>query len=355
MKELVIKTAKGERKIGKGNPVFIIAEMSGNHNHSLERAKEIVDAAAQSGADAIKLQTYTPDTMTIDCDKEYFQVKVNKAWKGKTLYNLYKEAYTPWEWHSELKKHAESKGLIFFSTPFDETAVDFLEKLNVQLYKVASFEINHIPLLKKIGQTRKPVILSRGLASEDEISIAIKTLKEFGCPEIMVLHCVSSYPAKPEQMNLSTIPDIEKRFNVLSGLSDHTLGINTSISAVALGASLIEKHFTLSRNDGGPDAEFSLEPKELKNLVESIREVEKAIGTPTYKIGDKEKENLVFKRSIFVVEDIHIGGVFTEKNIRIIRPGNGLSPAKYEKVLGKRSKKDLKRGTPLSDWMVEYD
>jgi pseudaminic acid synthase len=344
-----IKTSKGMKKIGDGQPCFIIAEMSGNHNQSFERAKELVDAATEAGVDAIKLQTYTADTMTVDCDKEDFQVKVNKAWKGRTLYNLYEWAHTPWEWQPKLKKYAESKGLIFFSTPFDETAVDFLEKLDVPLYKVASFETNHIPLLKKIGKTHKPVIISRGLTKLEEIEEALETLKKSGSKELALLHCVSSYPAKYNQMNLKTIPDIQKRFSIISGLSDHTVGMETSIAAVALGASIIEKHFTLSRKDGGPDAQFSLEKDELKILVKTIRNIEKSLGKPNYKIEKKEAENRVFKRSIYVTKDIKKGEKFTPQNIRVIRPGYGLHPRYYEKLLGKKSIKNLTRGTAMKN------
>jgi pseudaminic acid synthase len=321
--------------------------MSGNHNHDLNTAKKIIDESAKAGADAIKLQTYTADTMTIDCDNKYFQVNVNDTWKGKTLYELYKWAYTPWEWHKDLKEYAESKGLIFFSTPFDETAVDFLEKLNIQLYKVASFEINHIPLLKKIAYTKKPVIISRGLSSEEDIDLAVRTLKNNGCPTVAVLHCVSSYPADPEQMNLKTIPDIGKRFDVIPGLSDHTIDNDVAIASVALGAKIIEKHVTLFRKKGGPDAAFSLEPNELSRLVRSLRTVEKAIGKITYKIGEKEKENIVFRRSIFVVKNIKKGEEFDKENIRVIRPGYGMHPKFYEETIGKKAKRNLKKGTPL--------
>lgn len=336
-----------DRLIGQGEPTFIIAEMSGNHNQNFEKAKKIIDNAAEAGADAIKLQTYTADTMTIDCDNKYFQVNVNDKWKGRTLYELYQWAYTPWDWQPKLKKYAESKGLIFFSTPFDEKAVDFLEEIDVELYKVASFEINHIPLLKKIASTKKPVIISRGLSSEEDIYLAVKTLKDNGSPSVAVLHCVSSYPADPKQMNLKTISDIIKRFYVISGLSDHSLTTEISIASVALGASIIENHVTLSRKEGGPDAAFSLEPDELKELVRSVRTVEKALGKISYNISEKEKENIVFRRSIFVVKDIKKGYVFNEKNIRIIRPGHGLHPKFYEEIIGKKAKRNLKKGTPL--------
>lgn len=348
MKNIVIKTPKGERVIGPGQPVFIVADMSGNHNQDIKKAYKIIDAAAKAGADAIKLQTYTPDTLTIDSDKKYFQIRVNKAWAGESLYSLYKKAYTPWGWQPKLKKYAESKGLLFFSTPFDETAVDFLEKLDVKLYKVASFEIVDTPLLRRIGKTKKPVILSRGMASISEIKLAIKTLRSFGCPAIAVLHCISSYPAKPEEMNLAIVKDIPRKFNVISGLSDHTLGITTSITSVPLGACIIEKHLTISRAEGGPDTGFSLEPKEFKELVRAVREVEAAIGKPTYKMGKEESKNIVFRRSLFAVQNIKKGEKITRQNIRSIRPGYGLAPKYLDKVIGKATVKKIQKGTPLS-------
>lgn len=349
MENIEIKTPKGARKIGPGEPVFIIAELSANHAGKYETALKLVDAAIEAGADAIKVQTYTADTMTIDCDNDFFRIKSNKAWAGKTLYELYEEAYMPWEWQPKLKAHAESKGVLFFSTPFDATAVDFLEEMRVNLYKVASFEITDIPLLKKIGSTKKHVLISRGMASEDEIKEAIATLKMAGAPQVAVLHCVSDYPAVPAQMNLSTVPDISKRFNVVSGLSDHSLGIIASLTSVALGSSIIEKHMTIKRAEGGPDAAFSLEPAEFKELVKSVRAAEAAIGKPTYDAGDKEKENKVFRRSIFVVKDIEKGECFTEENIRVIRPGQGLLPKQYETVIGKSATQNIKRGTPLDE------
>jgi len=348
MKEITIQTPKGERKIGPGNSVFIVAEMSGNHHHSYKQALKIIDAATEAGADAIKLQTYTPDTITIDSDKKYFQVKVNDAWAGQTLYQLYQKAYTPWEWQPKLKEYAESKGLALFSTPFDSTSVDFLEKMNVFLYKVASFEVVDIPLLKRIGQTKKPVILSRGMASEEELELAVKTLKKNGASQVAVLHCVSSYPAKPEEMNLATIPDIARRFQVVTGLSDHTLESTIALAAVAIGASVIEKHLTLSRAEGGPDAAFSLEPDELKNLVQSIRIVEAAIGKPQYGAGVHESENVIFRKSLFAVADIKKGERFTPQNVRSIRPGHGLAPKYYDEVIGKTAVADIERGTPLN-------
>ncbi len=352
---LEIKTPRGLRKIGPGYPVFIIAEMSGNHNQSLDKALKIIDAAAQAGVDAIKLQTYTADTMTIDCSNQYFQVNVNPAWQGQTLYSLYQKAYTPWAWQKQLKAYGESLGLLVFSTPFDETAVDFLESLDVALYKIASFETGDIELLKKVGQTKKPVIISRGLTTAEDLSEAIKVLRLAGTPQLAVLHCVSSYPATADQMNLATIPDLTNRFNVVAGLSDHSLdklGLVVPLTAVALGASIIEKHFCLSRIDGGPDAAFSLEPIELKQLVDSIREAEKAIGQATYAVGDKEAENILFRRSIFTIKDIKKGEVLTRENIRVIRPGYGLAPKLLPKILGKKASQDLPLGTPLAENLI---
>ncbi|MBH41276.1 MAG: pseudaminic acid synthase [Candidatus Magasanikbacteria bacterium] len=351
MKNIIIQTPKGERKIGPGEPCFIIAEMSGNHNHDFERAKKMIDAAVEAGVDAVKLQTYTPDTMTINCDKSDFLVGVNDVWKGKTLYELYEWAHTPWEWQKELKEYSESKRLLFFSTPFDTSAVDFLEGLGVPLYKVASFESGDIELLQKIGSTKKPVIISRGMTSVEDLELAINTLKESGAPEVAALHCVSSYPATADQMNLATIEDIRTRFNVVSGLSDHSmdsLGIVVPLMGVALGASIIEKHFTLRRADGGPDAAFSLEPEELKQLVQSVREAEQAIGKPNYITGKKESENLVFRRSLYVIKDMKAGDEFTRENVRCIRPGHGLEPKELPNVLGKTATKDVERGVRIS-------
>lgn len=339
----------GNREIGSGQPVFIVAELSGNHNQSFERAKELIRAACEAGADAVKSQTYTPDTITIDSDKEWFQIKANESWTGQTLYDLYKTAYTPWEWLPEMKKISESYGVPFFSSVFDETAVDFCEKIGVPAYKIASFELVDVGLLKKIASTRKPVIISRGMASLEELRLALSTLKENGTSQIAVLHCVSSYPALPEEMNLATISDLNKKFpEVVIGLSDHTLGISVATASVVLGASIIEKHLTLRRSDGGPDAEFSFEPAELKTLIQSIQEVEKAIGHVQYGSGQREKENIIFRRSLFVVKDIKAGEEFSQENIRSIRPGHGLSPKYLPEVLGKKAAKDIERGTPLS-------
>jgi len=349
MKEFKI----GKRIIGPGNPVFIVAEISGNHNQNYDKAVEIIDAAYMAGVDAVKLQTFKPEEHTLDCDNKYFQVKVNSAWQGETLYSLYKKVYTPWEWQAKLKKYAESKGLICFSSPGHESAVDFLEKLNVLLYKVAAFEIVDLDLLARLGRTKKPVILSRGLSSVADIKLALKTLKKNGCPIAAVLHCVSSYPAKLEQMNLRTIPDIAKRFGVVSGLSDHSLGITAAVASVALGASIVEKHVTIKRSEGGPDAEFSLEPHELKELVRSVRDTENALGKVSYNVGKKEAENVVFRRSLFVVQNIKKGEDFTKNNIRSIRPGYGLAPKYIRSVLGKKARRDIKKGTPLDRTMIK--
>lgn len=347
-----IKTiALGKKKVGAGQKTLIVAEMSGNHNQDIKRALRIIDAAADAGADAVKLQTYTADTMTLKSDKPEFIVK----WKGRkrTLYELYEEAYTPWEWHKKLFAHAKKRGLVCFSTPFDETAVTFLKKLHALVYKVASFEVVDIPLLEAIGKTKKPVIMSRGMASIADIRLAIQTLRKFGTKEIILLHCVSAYPADPTDMNLSTIPDMRKRFGTEVGLSDHTLGTDVAVAATALGACVIEKHFTLRRKDGGPDSSFSLEPKEFAALVHSVRIVEAAMGAPSYAPNAGEKEMIIFRRSLFVVKDIKKGERFTPQNVRSIRPGNGMAPKFYRSILGRRATRDILFATPLTEDMVE--
>ena len=349
MNNIVIKKLKGKREVGPGKPVFIIAEMSGNHSQSYERALKIIDAAVEAGVDAIKLQTFTADTITLDCDNKYFQINDGGLWDGKNLYKHYDKTCTPWGWQPKLKAYAEKQGLIFFSSPFDATAVDFLEKMKIEIYKVASLEVVDVPLLERIGKTKKPVIMSRGTSNVEEIKLAIKTLKKNGCPQVAVLQCVSSYPAKPENMNLKTIPNLAKRFGVVSGLSDHGLGNEVSIAAVALGASIVEKHITLSRKDNDVDGPFSLEPDEFKGLVQDIRTVEKALGRPAYGVGASETVAVTYRKSLFVVEDIKKGEKLTyRKNVRSIRPGYGLEPKYYKKVLGKVAKTDIKKGTPLS-------
>ena len=340
-----------DRIIGGDHACFIVAELSANHDHDIEKAKDIIRAAKDSGADAVKLQTYTADTLTIDCNNEYFQVSSDNNWNGKSLYQLYGEAYTPWEWHEELYSLAKDLGLICFSTPFDLTAIDLLESLDNPIYKVASFELVDIPLLKAIGKTGKPVIMSTGMADLSEIDLAVKTIRAAGCNDLSVLKCTSAYPAPPESMNLRTIPHLAQTFNVIPGLSDHTLGSVVPIAAVSLGAKVIEKHFTLDRSSGGVDSFFSLEPCEFKKMVEDIRIIEKALGTISYKRSEKEEKNLCFRRSIFAVKDIAQGQSITESDIRIIRPGYGLSPKYLNTVVNKKANCDIKRGTPIS-WEI---
>lgn len=329
-------------------PVYIIAELSANHGGSLAHAAQTIRAAAASGADAVKLQTYTADTLTIDCDNEYFRIGGGTAWDGKTLYELYKEACTPWEWHADLKKIAEECGIELFSTPFDETAVDFLEKLGVARHKVASFELVDIPLLRKIGSTRKPVIMSTGMASEEEIREAVVALRTAGCADLTLLKCTSSYPAEPKDANLLTIPDMAEKFGCPVGISDHTVGIAVPVAAVGLGICAIEKHFTLSRADGGPDSSFSLEPAEFKAMAEAVRLAEQAMGAVCYGGTEAEKKTKVFRRSLFAVKDIKAGETFTGENVRSIRPGYGLPPRELDGLLGKTASCDIARGTPIA-------
>lgn len=338
----------GKYTIGIDHPPFIIAEMSGNHNQSIERAMQIIDAAAEAGAHAIKLQTYTADTITIPYDKDLFYIEdENSLWKGRSLYDLYQEAYTPWEWHKPLFDHAMKKGILPFSSPFDETAVDFLEKLNVPAYKIASFENNHLPLLRKVAKTGKPVIVSTGLSTKDTIREAVDALKQNGCNDIIILKCTSSYPSTPQNSNLLTIPDMRLAFQCEVGLSDHTMGVGVPLAAIALGARVIEKHFTLRRADGGVDAAFSLEPDELKSLVIESERAFLSLGKVSYEIQEAEKKSMQFKRSVYVVKDIKEGEELSENNIRIIRPAGGLEPKHYETLLGRKAKKDLTTGTPV--------
>lgn len=341
------------REIGPGNPVYIIAEMSANHNRDFDRAIKIIQAAKEAGADAIKLQTYTPDTLTIDCDNEHFRIKEG-LWEGRTLYDLYEEAYMPWEWQPKLQQVANDLGLDFFSTAYDETAVDFLEGLDVPVYKVASFELVDLPLLRRIAQTGKPIILSTGMATLAEIDEAVRTIREAGGEQLALLKCTSAYPAPPEEMNLRTIPHLAEAFGVPTGLSDHTLGIAVPVAAVALGACIVEKHFTLSRDEPGPDSAFSLEPHEFKAMVKAIRVAEKAVGKVQYGVGEREAQSRVFRRSLFVVQDMKAGETFTEENVRSIRPGYGLHTRYLDEVLGRFVAKDIERGTPLS-WELVGD
>ncbi len=338
----------GNKKVGGDAPTYIIAEMSANHLQDYDKAVQIVKQAAKAGADAIKLQTYTPDTITMNVDNEYFKIKQGTIWDGKTLYDLYKEAYTPWEWQPKLQKIAHEEGIEFFSTPFDKTSVDFLEEMNVPVYKIASFEINDIPLIDYIAKKGKPIIFSNGVAEIADIELAIKTMKKNNVEEIALLKCTSSYPAPIGQANLKTIPNMRDTFDVVAGLSDHTTGIVAPITAVALGAKIIEKHICLDRKLGGPDASFSLEPEEFKQMVDSVREAEKAIGKITYELSEKQEKSRELMRSLFVNEDIRKGEKITEKNIRSVRPAFGLHPKYYDKVIGKKAKKDMKKGEPLS-------
>jgi pseudaminic acid synthase len=335
------------RRIGADAPVYIVAEMSANHNQDFDQAVRLIQEAKDAGADAIKLQTYTPDTLTIDCDKEFFRIK-ETIWDGKQLYQLYGEAFTPWDWQPKLKVIANDLGLDLFSSPFDATAVDFLEEMEVPAYKVASFEIVDLSLLKRIAETGKPILMSTGMATLGEIDEAVQVLRKAGCSDLALLKCTSAYPAPPEEMNLRTIPHLAETFKVPVGLSDHTLGVAIPIAAVALGACILEKHFTLSRDIPGPDGSFSLEPDEFKQMVDSVRAAEKAVGSVCYQLTDKQRESIAFRRSLFVVKDIKAGEVFTEDNIRSIRPGHGLPPKYLLDVLGSRAAKDVERGTPLS-------
>jgi pseudaminic acid synthase len=335
------------RQIDVGKPVFIIAELSANHRQNIEIAERTLLAIKDSGADAVKFQTYTPDTITIDCANEHFQVKQGTIWDGRTLYQLYEEAYTPWEWQPRLKELADDLGLICFSTPFDNSAVDFLESVNVPAYKVASFEITDIPLIEYIASRQKPVIISTGIATLADIEEALGACKRVGNDQIALLKCTSSYPAPFEEANLRTIEDMSKRFHTVVGLSDHTLGISAPIAAVALGASIIEKHFILDRDLGGPDASFSLEPDEFRTLVNAIREVEKALGKVDYELSEQVRRSRELSRSLFVVQDIEPGNMITGENVRSIRPGYGLHPRNLSAVLGKKTRNRVGKGTPL--------
>lgn len=334
--------------IGAEHPPFVIAEMSGNHNQSLERALAIVAAAAQAGAHAIKLQTYTADTMTLDVRGGSFEISDSDSlWAGQNLHDLYKKAYTPWEWHGPIIERARELGLICFSSPFDETAVDFLEDLGAPAYKIASFENNHLPLIKKAASTGKPLIISTGMASLSELDDAVRTAREAGCTQLVLLKCTSTYPTSPENTNIRTIPHLRELFDCEVGLSDHTMGVGVAVASVALGASLIEKHFTLSRAEGGVDSAFSLEPRELSSLVVETDRVWQALGQVRYGPTQAELKSLVFRRSIYVSAEIAEGEVFTSKNIMVCRPGNGASPALYAQILGRSARRSFKRGEPL--------
>lgn len=332
---------------------YIIAEMSANHAGSLERAKEIIHAAGRAGADCIKIQTYTPDTITIDCDNKYFHIG-NGTWEGENLYHLYGKAYTPWEWQADLKEEAEKAGIDFLSTPFDKTAVDFLESLHVGSYKIASFELVDIPLIEYVASKMKPVILSTGMGTLEEIEDAVAAIRKYH-NQITLLKCSSAYPAVSDEMNLATILDLKEHFGCPAGLSDHSMGSIGAVAAVAMGADAIEKHFCLSRSISNPDSSFSMEPQEFADMVRDIRMVEKAKGTVHYGPTEQEKDSIIFRKSIFAVQDIRAGEVFSEENVRVIRPGYGILPKYYNRLLGKIAAKDIERGTPISFSMLEGD
>jgi N-acetylneuraminate synthase len=339
----------GTRSIGRDFEPFIIAEMSGNHNQSLDRALELVDAAASAGAHAVKLQTYTADTITLDVRRGEFQIgDEGSLWKGKNLYDLYKQAYTPWEWHAPIMQRAREKGLLCFSSPFDESAVEFLESLDVPAYKIASFENNHLPLIRKVAATRKPMIISSGLATVAELEEAVQTARSAGCRDLIVLKCTSTYPASPKNTNVLTIPHMRTLFGCEIGLSDHTMGVGVAVAAVAHGATVVEKHFTLRRADGGVDSAFSLEPAELHSLVVETKRAWEGLGAVTYGPTEAERKSLQFRRSIYFAEDMPAGTVLTRENLRVVRPGSGLHPRYYEQLLGKQVRNAVTKGTPAT-------
>ncbi|MFK4390851.1 pseudaminic acid synthase [Peribacillus frigoritolerans] len=340
------------RLVGPNHPPFIIAEMSGNHNQSLERALEIVEAAAKAGAHALKIQTYTADTMTLNIDNGEFNIDdKNSLWNENNLYKLYQQAYTPWEWHKPIFERCRELGLIPFSTPFDETAVDFLEQFNIPMYKIASFENNDIPLIKKVASTGKPMIISTGMATLAELDETVRSARDAGCKNIILLKCTSTYPATPKNTNISMIPHMQELFDCQVGLSDHTMGIAVSVASVALGATVIEKHFTTSRADGGVDAAFSMEPNEMKALVVDTEKAWQALGHIIYGPTEEERKSMKFRRSIYIVKDLKAGDILTKENLRVIRPGYGLAPKYYEHLLGKKLDKEIKAGTP-ADWSI---
>lgn len=338
----------GTRNVGPGMPTYIVAELSANHRQDFDEAVQLVYLARESGADAVKLQTYTADTLTIRSDHECFRIRGGTLWDGRTLYDLYAEAHTPWEWQPKLKELANSIGLDLFSSPFDPTAVEFLECMDVPAYKVASPEIVDIPLIRTMARTGKPLIIATGMATLDEIKEAVIAAREAGANDIVVLKCTSAYPAPPEEMNLRTIPDLAKQFGVPVGLSDHSMGIAVPVAAVVLGACMVEKHFTRSRSLGGPDGAFSLEPQEFRQMVNAIRTAEKALGMVQYGVSDQEARSRPFRRSLFVVADLKAGEEFTSRNVRSIRPGHGLHTRYLEQVIGRTATRDITQGTPLS-------
>ena len=341
------------KKIGEGYPTYIVAEMSANHNMDYNRAVEIIHAAKEAGADAVKIQTYTADTITVDSDKKWFQITQGTLWDGRTLYNLYKEAYTPWEWQANLLEEAKKLGITLFSSPFDLTSVDFLEGLNVPCYKIASFEITDIPMIRKIARLGKPMIFATGIAYEKDIELALNTCKEERNEQIILLKCTSAYPAPFEAVNLNMIPFLANQYDCISGLSDHTMGYSVAIASVAKGAKMIEKHMTLKRSDGGADSAFSMEPEEFKEMCIGVRQVEKALGKVTFELSEKQVREREHTRSLFAVKDIKKGETFTEENVRSIRPGYGLHTKYYEEVLGKKAVADIEKGTPMNWKYIE--
>lgn len=339
----------GNRYVGEGERTFLVAEVSANHLQDYGRAEAIIRAAKEAGADAVKLQTYTPDTITLDCDNDYFQITQGTIWDGTTLHKLYEEAYTPWEWQPKLMELANGLGMECFSSPFDATAVDFMREMDMPAYKVASFEINDIPLIRRIARIGKPIIFATGIAYLEDIERALAVCKEEGNEQVILLKCTSTYPSPYEDMNLKVIPHMAETFDCLAGLSDHSMGTAVAVASVALGAKMVEKHLTLSRPDGGPDAAFSMEPEEFRKMAEEIRIVEKALGRVTYELTEKQKKSREDGRSLFVVEDIGKGEIFTEENVRSIRPAFGMHTMYYDEVIGKRARVDIAKGTPL-DW-----
>ncbi len=341
----------GKHYVGEGEKTFVVAEVSANHLQDYGRAEAIIKAAAQAGADAVKLQTYTPDTITLDCDNDYFQITQGTIWDGTTLHKLYEEAYTPWEWQPRLMEYANGLGLECFSSPFDATAVDFMKEMDMPAYKVASFEINDIPLIRKIAGLGKPVILATGIAYREDMERALQVCKEEGNEQVVLLKCTSAYPSPYEEMNLKVIPNMAQVFDCITGLSDHSMGTAAAVASVALGAKMVEKHLTLSRADGGPDGAFSMEPDEFKKMVDEIRIVEKALGKVTYELSEKQKRSREDGRSLFVVKNMKEGEIFTEENVRSIRPAFGLHTMYLDEIMGKRARTDISKGTPL-DWKL---
>ncbi len=338
----------GKKQITQESPVYIIAEMSGNHNMNFDRAVKIIEAAKESGADAVKIQTYTADTMTLDCNNKYFQITQGTLWDGRTLYKLYKEAYTPWKWQPELKRIAEDIGLDFFSTPFDSSSVDFLEEMDIPIYKIASFEIVDIPLLRKVAALRKPMIISTGIARMADIELALDICKQEKNENVILLKCCSAYPTPYEDINLRTIQSMQESFDCIIGLSDHTLGTAVATASVAMGGKVIEKHLTLSRSDGGVDSAFSMEPEEFKRMVDDIRVVERALGKVTYELTEKQAAQREFGRSLFIAKDMKAGDIFTIDNLRSVRPGYGLHTKYLDTLLGRQIRRDTKMGTPMN-------